>query len=273
MNGPEIILQITIIGLVAGAMGTGLGGTLALLFVKPSYKTLGVMLGFSAGVMLSIIFMELLQKAMAASIFYAALGLLLGILAFVLLDNFFPHHHFISEEKLGSQYVKKGVLIATGIALHNLPEGLAIGAGFASSTRMGIALAVLIALHNIPEGMAVAVPLNMGGLGRFRSLSIALVSGLPMGTGALLGALIGNISVPFLTLSLGFAGGAMLYIVCDELIPDVFNLTSAHIAIMGITTGVLTGMLMVHFLFYNHLGGKYSFPGKPGIPLPPPGSP
>ena len=248
MNGLAVILQVTLIGLVAGTTGTGLGGMLALSFIKPSSQTLGVMLGFSAGVMLAIIFMELLTKAMAASIFYAALGLLLGIAAFVLLDNFFPHHHFISEEIPGNQYVKKGVLIATGIALHNLPEGLAIGAGFASSARMGIALAILITLHNIPEGMAVAVPLNMGGLDRFRSLSIALLAGLPMGTGALLGALIGNISVSFLTLSLGFAGGAMLYIVCDELIPDVFNLISAHIAIMGITAGVLTGMMMDHFL-------------------------
>ncbi|MGI5823459.1 MAG: ZIP family metal transporter [Dethiobacteria bacterium] len=248
MNGPEMILQITFAGLVAGMLGTGFGGALALMFIKPSHKTLGMMLGFSAGIMLSIIFLELLQEAMAAGFFYAALGLLLGILIFVSLDRFFPHHHFVSEEKQESRYIKKGILIATGIALHNLPEGLAIGAGFASSTSMGITLVALIALHNIPEGLAVAVPLNMGGLSRFRSLGVALMAGLPMGVGALLGALIGNISPPFLAFSLSFAGGAMLYIVCDELVPDIFELTNAYIAITGVTAGVLTGMLMVHYL-------------------------
>ena len=241
-------LEITLIGLMAGTMGTGIGGLLALSLFKPSNNVLGLMLGFSGGIMLSIVFMELLQKAAENSFAHMIVGLLLGILVFVYLDNYFPHWHYVSEETVGKAYVRKGVLIATGIALHNLPEGIAIGAGFASSEQMGITLAILIAAHNIPEGMAVGFPLYIGGLGRAKSLAITLMAGVPMGAGALLGALAGNISFSFLSLSLGFAAGAMLYIVCDELIPDVYRLASAHTAILGITAGILTGMLMVYYL-------------------------
>ena len=241
-------LEITLIGLMAGTMGTGIGGLLALSLLKPSNNVLGLMLGFSGGIMLSIVFMELLQKAAENSFAHMIVGLLLGILVFVYLDNYFPHWHYVSEETVGKAYVRKGVLIATGIALHNLPEGIAIGAGFASSEQMGITLAILIAAHNIPEGMAVGFPLYFGGLGRVKSLAITLMAGVPMGVGALLGALAGNISFSFLSLSLGFAAGAMLYIVCDELIPDVYRLASAHTAILGITAGILTGMLMVYYL-------------------------
>jgi len=233
---------------MAGTMGTGIGGLLALSLLKPSNNVLGLMLGFSGGIMLSIVFMELLQKAAENSFAHMIVGLLLGILVFVYLDNYFPHWHYVSEETVGKAYVRKGVLIATGIALHNLPEGIAIGAGFASSEQMGITLAILIAAHNIPEGMAIGFPLYFGGLGRVKSLAITLMAGVPMGVGALLGALAGNISFSFLSLSLGFAAGAMLYIVCDELIPDVYRLASAHTAILGITAGILTGMLMVYYL-------------------------
>ncbi len=241
-------VDITLIGLAAGTVGTGLGGGFAFIFSKPTDKALGVMLGLSAGVMASIIFMELLQEALAISFIYTSIGLLLGILIFIFFDNNLPHNHFVSENTDREKYVKKGVLIATGIALHNLPEGIAIGAGFASSPKMGAALAVLIAVHNIPEGIAVAFPLLMGGLRRSKTLGITLVAGLPMGLGALLGALFGGISFSFLSLSLGFAAGAMLYVVCDELIPDVYKLCSAHNAILGVSAGILIGMAMVHFL-------------------------
>ncbi len=85
-------------------------------------------------------------------------------------------------------------------------------------------------------------------MGRIRSLAVALLAGLPMGAGALLGALASNISISLLILSLGFAAGAMLYVVCDELIPDVYKLTSAHVAILGITAGIIIGIVLVYYL-------------------------
>ncbi len=241
-------LQILLIGFGAGALGTGLGGLLALFLRKPSSSTLGLLLGFAAGVMLSIVFLELLEEGLETGLLYAVLGLLVGIVAFLLLDRFFPHRHFVSEEVHHKTYVKKGMLIATGIGLHNLPEGIAIGAGFAASPSLGISLAIFIALHNIPEGLAIAVPLKVGGFRRRDIVLITMLAGLPMGVGALIGALLGIISPAMLGLSLGFAAGAMLYIVCDELIPDVYGLTNAHVAIGGITAGVILGIVMTYYI-------------------------
>ncbi len=241
-------MEVTLVGTAAGVVGAGLGGILAFFFLRPSSRVLGFMLGLSAGVMLAIVFMELLEEALDEGGFLiGAAGLLLGIFLFVWLDARFPHYHFVTEETRGS-YIKKGTLIATGIALHNFPEGVAIGAGFALSEATGIILAILIGLHNIPEGLAIALPLNVGGSNRFKTLGITILAGLPIGLGALVGSLLSEISPYFLGGAMGFAGGAMLYVVCDELIPDVYRLTGAHTAIGGITAGVLLGMALIFYL-------------------------
>lgn len=243
-------VEVTIIGAAAGVIGAGLGGLLALLFTRPSNRVLGFMLGLSAGVMLAIVFMELIEEALdEAGFLYGAGGLLLGIILFIWLDGRFPHIHFVTEETGKGTYLKKGALIATGIALHNFPEGVAIGAGFALSDATGIALAILIGLHNIPEGLAIALPLNVGGTNRYKSLGVTMLAGLPIGLGALVGGILSEISPLILGGAMGFAGGAMLYVVCDELIPDVYELTNPHVAIGGITSGVLLGMGL---LFYFH---------------------
>ncbi len=237
--------EITLLGLLAGVVGTGAGGLFSLPIKHPTPRFLGAILAFSAGIMLSIVFLELLQESMAVSGYTAALaGLSLGMGIFYLFDHYLPHHHPVNPE--GNErgaFLKKGVLLALGIGLHNLPEGLAIGAGFSGSTGLGLTLTFLIALHNIPEGMAVAAPLKYGGYAWRQVLAITALSGAPMGLGALAGALIGGISPAVLAVSLSFAGGAMLYIVCDELIPDAYNTAGAHLAIAGIFSGVALGIL------------------------------
>ena len=240
--------EITLIGFATGAVGTGLGGSLALFLRRPSSRTLGMMLGFAAGIMLVVVFLELLPEGLETGFFYPALGLVLGILALLLLDERFAHHHFVTTEIHHPTYAKKGVLIATGVALHNFPEGLAIGAGFVASEALGITLALLIALHNMPEGLAAGIPLKSAGSRPRRIVLTTVVAGLPMGVGAMVGALLGTISPFMLGASLGFAAGAMLYIISDELIPDVYRLTNPHVAIGGITAGVILGMVMVHFI-------------------------
>ncbi len=241
-------LEITVIGFATGALGTGTGGVLATLVRKPSPKILGLMLGFAAGIMLTIVFLELLEEGLEIGFAAPTAGLLFGIVAFLLLDRYFPHSHFFTEEIREATYTRKGLLIAIGIALHNFPEGMAIGAGFIASPALGITLAILIALHNIPEGLAIAVPLKAGGSHPRRILLVTLLAGLPMGVGAAIGSLLGIISPTTMGLALGFAAGAMLYIVCDELIPEVYQLTTPHVAIAGITVGVVLGMSLMHFI-------------------------
>ena len=240
-------LEVSLTGLVTGVVGTGAGSVVAFFVRRPTARFLGGIMAFSAGVMLSIIFLELIEEANYFSGYPATVaGLLIGLSVFYVLDRYLPHQHaFNTEEQRRGVYLKKGVLLALGIGLHNLPEGLAIGAGFIGSTELGLTLTILIALHNIPEGMAVAVPLKYGGYKSGRILAITAIAGAPMGVGALLGVLIGGISPALLGISLGFAAGAMLYIVCDELIPDAYISAGAHLSIAGIFAGVILGILFI----------------------------
>lgn len=237
--------EVGIIGLIAGVIGTGAGGILSALIKKPTLRFTGTILAFAAGVMLSIVFLTLIDEAVIFGGYTAAIaGLTLGMIVFYLLDHFLPHHHTITaEDSPFAGYLKKGTLLALGIGLHNLPEGLAIGSGYAGSTTLGLSLAILIGLHNIPEGMAIAAPLKQGGYNYTKIVLVTALAGLPMGLGAMIGAAIGGISVTVLSLSLGFAAGAMLYIVCDELIPDAYESAGAHLSIFGIFAGTVLGIL------------------------------
>lgn len=238
-------LEVGMLGMLAGVVGTGAGGLFSIFIKNPTPRFTGTILAFAAGVMLSIIFLELIEESIAYSGYYAAvLGLALGMITFYLLDHYLPHHHTVTaEDAYTGSYLKKGTLLALGIGLHNFPEGLAIGTGFVGSPELGLSLAILIGLHNIPEGMAVAAPLKQGGNSYLKILAITALAGAPMGIGALIGAAIGSISVYVLGLSLGFAAGAMLYIVCDELIPDAYESAGSHLSIFGIFTGTVLGIL------------------------------
>ena len=242
--------EVTLLGLAAGVIGTGTGGLVAVVIKRPTPRFTGSILAFAAGIMLAIIFLELIEEAIDFSGHWVAVaGLALGMAVFYLLDHFLPHQHALSVEEFHTDsYLKKGTLLALGIALHNFPEGLAIGAGFVGSTELGISLAILIGLHNIPEGMSVAAPLKHGGYSTLKVILITALAGVPMGLGALIGAAIGSLSELILGLSFGFAGGAMLYIVCDELIPDAYESAGAHLSIFGIFTGTAVGILIIALL-------------------------
>lgn len=246
----SFIVQVSLIGLFAGVVGTVSGGFIAVCFKSLQKNALSAILGFSAGIMLVIIFNELIKEAFEVGGFLLALiGLTAGITILWLLDVVFPHLHFASCEGEEGRFFRAGILLAIGIALHNIPEGLAIGAGYASNNELGAGLAVIMALHNIPEGVAMASPMVIAGLLKRKIVLAAAMAGLPMGVGAFIGSLIGSISPAFLSFSLGFAAGAMLYIVCDELIPDAHLLAGCkkHLATGGIVAGVICGLIIGAF--------------------------
>ncbi|HLV08596.1 MAG TPA: ZIP family metal transporter, partial [Halanaerobiales bacterium] len=142
--------------------------------------------------------------------------------------------------KVDNPILRTGYLILFGITLHNIPEGLAIGAGLESSPEVGLYIAIAIALHNIPEGLAIAGPLKVGGVSNGKLFLFTLGAGLMTPVGALIGLLFFNISTIFIAGSLAFAAGAMVYIVNDELIPQANSLHS-HFANAGIIVGLLIG--------------------------------
>ena len=157
----EFVIRVTAIGLFAGAIGTGGGGFISYcLLRKPNTTLLSTVLGFSAGVMLAIVFMDLLPESiLIAGHWHALVGLLAGIGVLMLLDLLLPHHHHYSRDRQ-FRFRKVGILLGIGIALHNIPEGLAIGAGYASSISFGAGIALMMTMQNIPEGIAMATAMH-----------------------------------------------------------------------------------------------------------------
>jgi ZIP family zinc transporter len=241
--------EAIVVAFAAGIIGTGLGGIIAVLIPPLHQKKLCALLGFAGGIMIAIVCFDLMPEAFQIdSIWTGLIGLLVGIFLIVLLDFFMPHVDFISQNKEEFKFMRTGILVGIGIALHNFPEGLAIGAGYAASKNMGITLAIIMAIQNFPEGLAMATPMRVSRMRRGKILLLTVFAGLPMGVGALAGNILGNVSPFFLSLALGFAGGAMLYITCDELIPTATSIDNVTTTAVGLLTGLIIGMALSSIL-------------------------
>jgi len=236
-------LYIGVIGLLTGIIGTLSGSIIVFLVKEVKESLLTFILGISAGIMTVVVFLDLIPEALKLGTLNSTLlGLFLGTVLMYFLDLIFPHEHFLGKRYGG--YFKAGVLLAVGIALHNIPEGLAIGAGYSAASSLGFGLAVIIGMQNFPEGMAVATSLSLAGLNNLQIALITMLAGIPMGIGSFLGSYFGNISDYFLSISLGFAAGAMLYITFDDLVPAAHEKNTGSTAIMGILMGVFLGVFL-----------------------------
>lgn len=279
---------VTLVTLISGAGGTGLGGLIGALFKSESNRTISLLLAFAGGVMTAMVCFDLLAEAEEAANQVTEHGVLLVILAVALgvavvyllnhlidrktrkevshtADADHPETHDDIDELVHADHLNMhkrhhdsklslfvaGVVMACAIALHNIPEGMTIGASFAVSSDLmwgtGMIMAVLIGLHNIPEGMAVAVPLISGGTGRVKATLITAACGLPTVLGAWLGFWLGDIGPLGLTMSLGFASGAMLYVVFGEIMPESYLIYRSKLPAFAVMVGLALGMFMIFF--------------------------
>lgn len=234
------IVHAVLLSLVAG-LATGLGGLLVALFGKFDMRAYDLLLGFAAGVMTAVATLGLIQEALSVgSIVVVLAGVTVGALVLFALDRLLPHEHeALSFECVNPLEYRRGLLLLAAMALHNIPEGLAVGTGFVAQSRLGLLLALAIALHNIPEGIALAGPFRACGMPRRQYLVWATGSGLAEPAAALLGAVFVTLSQAFLPFALAFAGGAMLYVVSDELIPESHSHGYEHEATMGFLLGFM----------------------------------
>ena len=238
--------DILILSALAGS-ATGLGGLIVVL-KRPGRKLLGFLMGFAAGIMIILAFLELVGEAVNMSgLFSAALGFVAGSLIMFSLDFLLPHTYFSVDEKCVTEgkFLRSGMLIAIGISLHNFPEGIAVASGYSYIPRLGLVLAVAMAIHNIPEGMAIALPLCAGGFSKWVAFRSALVSGLAEPLGALFAALfLENIPslVPF---GLAFAGGVMVFVTLDELIPVAHESGHEHFTSLGVIIGCIATFILL----------------------------
>ncbi|HHT63325.1 MAG TPA: ZIP family metal transporter, partial [Clostridia bacterium] len=197
MTSGEMLLVSTITGLA-----TGIGGLIVISIGPLTAKTISALLGFAAGIMIAISTINLLPSAVEfGNTYIAGFGFLLGVLLMLVLDNFVPHLHFLQKEGKDVNFLKMGYFIASGIALHNLPEGLALGAGYQAEVGLGMMIAGAIFLHNIPEGMGIAAPLKFSGAKKMHIIGITSLAGLFTPLGTLIGILIFGISPLFISVS------------------------------------------------------------------------
>ena len=275
-----IVMTLLVTTALAGIGGTGIGGLIGALLQKDSKRMVSLLLSFASGVMLSVVCFDLVveaietQSGIGVVVGAIALGVAITYLLNYLIDRNtnpeVPHidknhpktaddlDELIHSDHLGQHYARKdgmlglfvaGVVMACAIALHNVPEGMTIGASYASNDGVmgsaALVLAILIGLHNIPEGMAVSVPLISGGMKKWKAVLITAATGIPTIVGALLGYALGEIGPMGLTLSLGFASGAMLYVVFGEILPQSFLMCHSKLPAFSAIVGILVGLLII----------------------------
>lgn len=212
---------------------------------KPTNRFISITLGLSSGLMISIVCFDLLPEAFdMGSLTTGIIGIILGVGIITLIDLVMPERDFTDRRPSGNGYVRSGVLLGIGIALHNFPEGLAIGSGLVAATRLGFSLAIVIAFHNMPEGVAMATPMIAGGYPRIKIFIATILAGIPMGLGAFIGSLLGELSPHFISICLAFAGGAMLFITCGELIPRSQNIHRGRASSFGLMLGIIGGIIL-----------------------------
>lgn len=234
---------ISFYGLIFGILGTSLGGFIGAFLNIKSNKFLSFILEFAAGLMTAIVCFDLIPEALKiVNITECIFGIFIGIISMIFCDNI-VNSKYRGNEKKSNNLLKTGIIIAIGLAIHNFPEGLAIGAGFESSSTLGFKLAIAIALHDIPEGVSISLPLKSAGTSRYKAILITFLSGLTTGIGAFAGSILGSISLDLIGISLAFAAGAMLYIVSCELIPESKNMYKGRFASIGNMIGLIMGIL------------------------------
>lgn len=233
------LTKIGLLGLIFGMLGTTLGGVLGIILKVKSSKILSFILEFSAGLMTAIICFDLIPESLElGNITVSLIGIFFGIICMFFCDNFIKNSEKI---KANNRLIETGLIILIGLSLHNLPEGLAIGSGFGASQTLGLSLAIAICIHDVPEGISIALPLKEGGFSKLFAIILTALSGVTTGIGAFLGAYISGISSLFISISLSFAAGAMLYIVSCELVPESKELYHGRFPALGNVLGIILG--------------------------------
>ena len=246
------MVLLTALG-VGGA--TVFGAIIGFIFKKISHKFSDIVLSFAAGVMLSAAVLGLIVPSLECGGKYAIIitvaGIFLGAVCLNLIDKLFPHmHRLVGADNKNHQNadLSKVLLFVTAIAIHNLPEGIAAGVSFGSDDPTGAMLiAGGIALQNIPEGMVIIGPMLAAGVSAKRTFICAMITGVIEVLGTILGYFAVTVASTILPLALAFAGGTMLYVISDEMIPE----THAHGYQRGATYALLIGfslMLVSDFL-------------------------
>lgn len=236
------MILIVLIGSVVSLIGTMTGALLGVIVKRPSNKLLGGIIGFAGGLMLAVVVFDLIPEALTKWNFLGTLVFcILGIIIIAIIDN---KININSMDK----HAKVAFMAALGLMIHNFPEGIIMGCGFAAGGTLGIKMSIIIAIHDIPEGIAVSAPLIASRVRISKILFYTFITAFPTAIGTWIGAYIANISVNVLGACLSFASGIMLYVVCGEMIPESSKLWDGVTSTIGVLSGIMMGLFMVRML-------------------------
>ncbi len=223
------IVVLTALGVGSATM---LGAVIGFIIKKIPHRFNDMILGFAAGVMLSAAVFGLIAPAVGdgslKDVIVVILGIFAGAVFLSIMDRVVPHLHNLAgvqeEKNKQSARLNKVLLFVIAIAIHNLPEGIAAGVSFGTgNTSDALTVALAIALQNIPEGMIIIVPMLISGVSKPRTLAIALFTGLVEVIGTFIGYFAITVSTAILPFALAFAGGTMIYVISDEMIPETHS--------------------------------------------------
>ena len=250
----------TIIGIMIPFIGTSLGAAMVFILKDQISENLQkILTGFAAGVMVAASFWSLLQPALESSeamgtlsFLPAAVGFLVGVGFLLLLDEVTPHMHFNNEEEGPKSGLKRTTKLILAVTLHNIPEGMAVGvvyAGFLSgstgiSAAGALALALGIAIQNFPEGAIVSMPLRAEGMQKGKTFLFGVLSGIVEPIAAAVTVLAAGFVVPIMPYLLAFAAGAMMYVVVEELIPEMSEGKHSNWATIAFSLGFVLMMIL-----------------------------
>ena len=252
--------KIVVIGFFASilaGLATGVGALPALFFKNISRNLFSSMLGAAAGIMLAATAFSLLVPGMTygnlilpgKGIYIVSMGMMIGAVFLHYADRQLPHVHFDSISDVHLTSLKKVWLFIIAITIHNFPEGMSVGVSFGSGEmKNGIVLAVAIALQNLPEGLAVALPLVGLGYNKWTAVGIATLTGLVEPVGGLLGITMVTVFEPILPIAMGFAAGAMLFVISEEIIPETHSDGRSRYATFALMIGFIIMMILDNML-------------------------
>jgi ZIP family zinc transporter len=245
-----------VVGSLLAGLCTGVGALGIFLLKRPSARTEDAMLSAAAGVMLAATLFSLLLPALdradeltsngAAAVSIVAAGLLLGAAGLFAVHRFVPHEHFLlGKEGPDNKRLERIWLFVIAITLHNFPEGMAVGVGFAGGDAgNGTTLAIGIGLQNVPEGFAVAISLLSIGYARLTAFWVGMLTGLVEPVGGAIGAAAVTLAEPLMPAILGVAAGAMLFVISDEIIPETHRRGYENVATFSLLGGFVAMMYL-----------------------------
>ena len=242
-------MQLVILTAIGVGGATMIGALIGFIFRKLSHSFSDIVLSFAAGVMLAAAVLGLIVPSLEyggkLGLIMTVAGIFAGAVCLNLIDRLVPHLHKLAggeQEDRRSSQLSKVLLFVSAIAIHNLPEGIAAGVGFGSGdTTQALLIAGGIALQNIPEGMVIIGPMLAAGVKPARTFTLALLTGAVEVVGTFIGYFAVSLSTAVLPFALAFAGGTMLYVISDEMIPE----THAHGHERGATYALLIGFCLM----------------------------